>query len=846
MHSKNNSKIQYLIVFLTLVMIGSIAFTLNSNLLMAQGASGDPLDDYTKYREQYGISTARLDMQDNARIDNSVPFIEYESIKPPEEPEEKKITYPDINLLTDRDVPNNNSDFIYHWEQGKSLAGYEYSSYINEPVQVTFLDEQLEIPDNSASLKLQNDYGILLSNEELDWQHDFSYAMLEMMKTIPQKSLIPSKWILTRDHIDNDIIITKTDSHRKVVISIYAFDNSNPKVVLIDDKKGKFFSQRLHHALVWFVTDEGKDKDAVELILNKRYGVSTRVPDYEKLTKYTTGDTKENFQEFHSWELVEIINIFEEMPTGFHKIEGFDYLVRRVDGVSHPTHLQAPAVSWPSERYVEFMEAAFRNDDNYLHKLILHEKSHFLWYHVFSKQLKDDWIKLGGWYKSASSESGWLTTKTTEFVTAYAHLKNPDEDMAESIAYFITNPDKLKSRSLPKYEFILESIMQGSYYISVIREDLTFEVYNLYPDYIYPGKIIRVDVSISGAPKEDKHATIEIELNAKNNFEGAKSASFRLFSENGTYVDVGLRPIDGKLGSVLRGEVNISKYAKNGFWYPNQIKVNDQVGNKRFEGQDDFGWKFFINNPLEDVVAPEYVKNTLKLKKRSDDTSYQRPIQILTVSWQVNENTGMKNCYARIINEDKESYSYASWEKFDSENKLCTIEYILTEYHRSGNYNVRSLKMVDIAGNGGLVDFTKLAEDHTILIRTVNPDTKAPYLDVNNISISAVPTFPQDPNGETRVTIVYHAKDDKSGLGSVSYNLRDPQGKSHGSYHAHENFRGVFFKGIPDELTRYEINAILPVGSPPGKWGLTHMNLSDKVNNKETYEFTEIIHFELE
>ena len=58
---------------------------------------------------------------------------------------------------------------------------------------------------------------------------------------------------------------------------------------------------------------------------------------------------------------------------------------------------------------------------------------------------------------------------------------NPNEDMAESISYYIVNPDKLRSRSPAKYEFIQNRVMHGTRYISKIREDLTFEVYNLYP-----------------------------------------------------------------------------------------------------------------------------------------------------------------------------------------------------------------------------------------------------------------------------------------------------------------------------------------------------------------------------
>lgn len=864
MNSIHNSKTLYFLLSITLIMFGSVTFAENS--LWAEGqvsgsetetienSYGSPLDEFQKYRTQYGKDTAREDMEDNGRIDNSILTIGYTGPEPGERIGNGKSADPVISRWTEGLVSDSEDDFVYHWEQDASISGFEYSSYINEPLQVTILDEKITIPNNSASLKLQHDYGILLSNEEIDWQQDHSYAILEMMKTIPQdtrnynqkQSLVTSKWILTDEHIDDDIRITKTDSFSLVIISLDAFENANPKLALIDDKRGKYFSQKLHHALVWFVTDEGKDKDAIERILNERFGVSTRVSDFKKLTKFTTNESEESFQEFHSWELVEIINMFEEMPEGFHSVEGLDYLVRRADGLPHPMYPSATAVAWSSVNpgYIEFMESAFTGNDSYLHRLILHEKSHFLWKNLFSDQLKNDWIKIGGWYKN-DSESGWFTSKTTEFVSSKAHYQNPNEDMAESISYFITNPDKLESRSLPKYEFIRDRIMQGNIYLSIIREDLTFDVYNLYPDYIYPGKIIRVDISIKGKEDQDKHATIEIELATKNKFEGAKKASFRLFSEIGTYLDVGLRPVD-ELGSVLRGKIDISKYSKNGFWYVNQIVITDQVGNQRFEGQKDFGWKFFINNSEEDITPPEYVKNTLKLTKRKDTTSDGRSIQIITVSWQVNENIEMKNCHARIINEDPESYSMGSWGNYDIKNNTCNVGIKLTEYNRSGIYSFRILSMRDVAGNYGAVNFTELSEDHSILINTKNPDTQEPYLDVTNISISAMPTDPHKPNGETQVKIVYYAKDDKSGLGSVSYSLRDPQGITHGNYHYHENFHSLFFEGKPDELARYEINLVLPEGSPPGKWGLAYMNLVDKANNKKTYEFTEIIHFEEE
>lgn len=830
-------------VLASLLIFGSIGFSVNSNFFMAEGVS--PLDAFQNYREEFGISTARLDMEDNGVIDNSIIILEFENLELDVHIVPMKSVDPEISILF-KQIPDTAADFIFHWEQDKSISGYEYSSYINEPLQVSFFDEEIKIPDSSASLKLQKDYGILLSNEKIEWQQTHSYALLEMIKTIPLENLAASKWILTDEHIDGDIKITKTSSYSTAEISSDAFENAIPKIAEIDGRQGKYFSQRLHHALVWFVTDEGKNADAIEKILKERYGVSTRVSNFDILTQFTTKDSAASFQQFHAWELIEIINMFEEMPEGFHQIDGFNYIVRRGDGLPHPLYPNVPAVAWTSTNsgYIEFMEIAFTVDDNYLHRLIIHEKSHFLWDNLFSDGLKNDWIEIGGWYQD-DSDSGWSTTKTTEFASPYAHLLNPEEDIAESIAYFVTNPDKLKSRALPKHEFIQDRIMQGTTYISKIQEDLTFEVYNLFPDYIYPGKIIRVDISIKGEAEQDKQATVEIELSSDNKFQGASSAHFRLFSEIGTFVDFELYPIDST-GSVLRGQETLSKYVKNGFWHTNQITVEDMVGNQRFEGQSDFGWKFYINNPLEDIIPPEYVKNSLKLTKRDDHSSYKGPVQILTVSWQVIEDQQMKRCYARIDHEDPQSYSMDSYGNFDSSNQTCNVEFKITEFNRSGLYYVKNLIMTDMAENSRTISFPNLDEFNSILINTTNPDSQFPYLDVNVISISAVPSNLQEPNGETFVTIVYYAKDDKSGLGKVYYGLRDPQGILFRNYHYHDNYYSLFFEGNADEIKRYEINLVLPEGSAPGEWGLNFLRLADKANNQKTYEFTEIIQFKVD
>ena len=100
--------------------------------------------------------------------------------------------------------------------------------------------------------------------------------------------------------------------------------------------------------------------------------------------------------------------------------------------------------------------------------------------------------------------------------------------MAESIAFYLTNPDALMSVSMQKFEFIRDRVMHGTRYIAQIREDLTFTVYNLYPDYTYPGKVTKVEVDVAGDSEEDKLVTIRATLNSSDpELDGASGAYIR-------------------------------------------------------------------------------------------------------------------------------------------------------------------------------------------------------------------------------------------------------------------------------------------------------------------------------
>ncbi|MYC83004.1 MAG: carboxypeptidase regulatory-like domain-containing protein [Acidobacteria bacterium] len=768
--------------------------------------------------------------------------------------------------------------FVFHWEEDQSTSGYDYAAHVNQPLVVEFLGEPVEVSDSSSAIRLNRDYSILLVDSESGtWTTEHAYRLLETMKTIPQDdrpsfqaaSRRPSRWLITSEHVENDIRITGgSGTDRTVRISEAAFVYASPRIALIEGKRGKYYSQRLHHALVRFVTDNGRDEKAYEKILQERFGVTTRITKhttYEELTAASTGEGASRFQKFHAEEIVQIINTFEEMPAGMHKIPELRYLVRRLDGTPHPLYPMAPAVAWPDSGYIEFMDNAFLQPSiSAVHRLILHEKAHFLWAHLFDEQLKADWIELGGWYRDVRSPSGWFTTRQTEFVSAYGHAINPNEDMAESVAFFVVNPDKLKSRAIGKYEFVRDRIMQGNFYISQIREDLTFEVYNLFPDYVFPGKIRRVDIRVTGAPEEDKAVHIEVELHALDRvLEGATYVLMRVVSDVGTYKDVFLYPGGvnrGETGTVLSGGFTLSKFAKAGYWVPTQAKIKDPAGNERFERGDDFGWSLYVNNPLEDVTPPRYVRNSTSLAK-SVETREGREIQVILASWQVEEDQAMRDrnpCYATLNDELLETYRFEEFGSYDSRSGRCEVLFLMPHYMPSSVYTMNYVTMIDLALNRSGVYFgppgTTLRQEDMVVdeaaaqveLITSNPDTQSPEVDLNAIEVSAEPTNPDAPNGETRVTLTFRIRDNIAGFIQAYLKLRDPQGIEHGFWVQDPNRFDLFPSGDPSQWTTYTWTVILPPGSAPGTWGLANMTVYDRAENIRQYDFTEIIHFEVE
>jgi hypothetical protein len=275
------------------------------------------------------------------------------------------------------------------------------------------------------------------------------------------------------------------------------------------------------------------------------------------------------------------------------------------------------------------------------------------------------------------------------------------------------------------------------------------------------------------------------------------------------------------------------------------------------EGVVDFGWSMYVDNPLEDLQAPQYVPGSLSISL-SDTMVEERDAQLVRVTWQIDEDVMMNEwgVYASVTSPTAER-ALEGWGTFDRATMTATVDFYITEFHTPGVWGVPYVMMNDAAGNLGDQRFSNSPLDEPraeVEVSTSNPDTVPPQVALNDdtelglhgIIVSAEPLRPEAPDGETLVTIQYQARDDKSGLGVVGFRLLDPQGISHHDYHYHDNFYTLFFEGDPTEWSEYEITTVLPVGSPPGVWGLQELELYDKVANRQYYNFVETVHFVVE
>ncbi len=325
-------------------------------------------------------------------------------------------------------------------------------------------------PSQNTFTQLKQRHAVNLDTTWTTKQADALLETFESIYPIYQKSKYPnhklnlSVWKISDEDLQDDVRVESVNSLKHVTISSDVF--STEEFQEEESQEELLSNKRLFRVVAQFVTEDwtnmpavklilkdGADRYAIELVLKEVYGlslVSIRTPEAEKigqkLRKYI-GELR--VSKFTNQELMMLMSVFEKFPKGLHKIPRLKYLLRSQ---------QAPYAgsAWIVADCVEYAAHTFRIGNQIeFQRIIIHEKAHFLWEYALNGKLRKEWSELGGWRKDPNNKHGWSKTKSQkEFVTAYAYSKNPNEDWAESVAYYLFHPNKLRSCSLAKYEFI--------------------------------------------------------------------------------------------------------------------------------------------------------------------------------------------------------------------------------------------------------------------------------------------------------------------------------------------------------------------------------------------------------
>lgn len=323
-------------------------------------------------------------------------------------------------------------------------------------------------PDEITTSQLKQKYGISL---RAGWTAKEADSLLKVFDSMYQQSedldhnFAPSVWEISNEDLQDDVQIESVNDLKHVTMSRDVFF---PEVSEIEKSQEEpLLNKRLFRIIAQFVTEnwtdipevrrilkDGTDRFMIELVLKEMYGLSIiriGTPEAEKIGQVLRRYGRQaRVWDSSNEELMMLLSVYEKFPKGLHNIGGgLKYLLinqQRSYGGS----------AWIGAFCVEYAGFIFHlKNRQEFQRIILHEKAHFLWEYTLNWDLRAEWAKIGGWRKDPNNRFGWANTRSRkEFVTAYAGSKNPNEDWSESVAYYLLRPDRLRSCSQAKYDFI--------------------------------------------------------------------------------------------------------------------------------------------------------------------------------------------------------------------------------------------------------------------------------------------------------------------------------------------------------------------------------------------------------
>jgi hypothetical protein len=759
-------------------------------------------------------------------------------------------------------------DFLYHWhEESISRSGHSYTA--DPGAGASSLDADSDGPPDAAAMLL-SDYRIELDGNGAPWSNEFAQRLLLTIGDLWEENWgefpirAQSNWTLSNQAIQNDIEITQVgDGSLNILISAAAFANATPLSATVDEERGRFFSRRLFKAVLRYITSNGRNAAAADQIMREKFHVSlTPSGNIYWLTSWSTQETPDSFQEFGNSELMDIMTTLAELPEGLNAGTYSISLLRRKNSVPHPKFPGAPLVVWLGEHewqsYIEFMQNEFTQNPRKIFQNIIWARGQLLWHHRMAQPLQNEWIQIGQWVYDPISKT-WDTANPTEVGPSIISGSevSPRADFGNALAEYLGAPEQLRFRSPARFEFIHTKIMHGYRYYQTIRDDLQFPVLNLRPDFSYPGKINSLDIRVQGRMEEDKQVSITLGLEGTDLLDhGAKYAQAKVInSATGEprwlyFAPVNPDPHTG-LSLTLKATFTVSRFAPSGTLTPKYLMIVDGVQNTRIQRADSIGWKLLIRNNQPPLPEPQLEPGSASLGLGSINIP-EGVAPTFIAHARVQNLASVQSACVFIASLDRNFGGKGMCTFVAPGSDQIHFEIPFSPFTPSGRFGLYSITLYLINGSQRTISFSEVPQESAAsmpIVSYLSPDSDEtpPALDINNIYISATPVNLSAPDGETRVNIRVRVFDDKSGLSSISYCLKSPLDLwTCGVIWDPEMYTTISPPGTTGLWREFAGETTLPPGSAPGQWGLASISLSDKASNYDYFNFTELLHFQVD
>jgi hypothetical protein len=730
---------------------------------------------------------------------------------------------------------------------------------------------------SNTAQALLSDYGITLDSSDLVWSGEYAERLLSTMQSSWDTAWGPlplnksSTWKLTAREQPNDISITENDAGFQVVVTAAAFRYASGVPAIIEGQRGSFFSQRLQKATLRFITRNGRDTYVMNTILQNRFQMSTFASG-STLTYYTTKEPDERFQRLSGDETLTLLTLLSEIPEGIRLKRSWLYLLRRANTVQHPILKDKDALfvgcsakpGSPFNPYVEITQRGLLQDPKAQLETMIAAMTGILWDVETPDALRKEWITLGAWREV--SEGHWITDNPTE---AFSRIPvglytGPQADFAASVATYISNGEELRARSPKRYEFLKLYVMHGTRFLRKLREDLSFPVLNLWPDYSGPGGVREATVIVTGAASADKRIQGRLLLRGSDpRIDGAQSGyvSFKKRGDERSETPskfslncMAHRPdSEYRVSMEMRCEGYASRYLPSGFYDVEYAHLRDQVDNSRIENRATLSWSVYINNYLEPPPQPELIPGTqtISVERMSIEG---RDVPVLKTQFRLLNHASfagasqnvqpdcLEGCSRRLTGRHQQSLMVGN---------LVTLTQAISPHTPSGRYGLRSITTYSKEWLMKYFPFSSVPSENEYQmpfanLETEDEDLEVPEVDINQIGVVARAIRPEAPNGETRVRVTMRARDNKSGISDLGYCLLSPRGKMMCQGFYDQRFGTLVETEDPTQWREYVSNITLPAGSEPGVWGVENVYISDKAGWIVSRSLTELVEFKVE